>query len=420
MKKLVIIAGVVYPEPSPPGKIALQFANILKNDYNITMVIMQTSLNKVDNVDMSNIKFYSVFGLRLYIENFFLNKYSKTRFYPIKLFCKFGVIILKSIGRIQNMLLFPNNLRWYYKGALRKLLKINKIEKIDIIFSICYPFSAHLAALKFKQKNKNVKWITYTVDPYSTSERLNNIALFPKYRNKYNSSYEHYIYSKSDYNLVSEEIFQTESTIINRFKFKTSSIPYLLSEPQKKSISFLDKSYTNLIFAGRFYKDIRNPIFLLSSFLNVNNNSIILHLFSQSNCEVIIDEYIRKANGRIIKHNYVSQKEIMSVLVDADILINVGNSTSSFKPSKIFEYISTGKPIINFYRNNNLDDVLIKYPNSLQINEDEKTHHESAKLIEHFCLSQKGKYLEWNKIEEIYPLNSTKNIKNILMKALNY
>lgn len=420
MKKLVIIAGVVYPEPSPPGKIALQFANILKNDYNITMVIMQTSLNKVDNVDMSNIKFYSVFGLRLYIENFFLNKYSKTRFYPIKLFCKLGVIILKSIGRMQNMLLFPNNLRWYYKGALRKLLKINKIEKIDIIFSICYPFSAHLAALKFKQKNKNVKWITYTVDPYSTSERLNNIALFPKYRNKYNSSYEHYIYSKSDYNLVSEEIFQTESTIINRFKFKTSSIPYLLSEPQKKSISFLDKSYINLIFAGRFYKDIRNPIFLLSSFLNVNNNSIILHLFSQSNCEVIIDEYIKKANGRIIKHNYVSQKEIMSVLVDADILINVGNSTSSFKPSKIFEYISTGKPIINFYRNNNLDDVLIKYPNSLQINEDEKTHHESAKLIEHFCLSQKGKYLEWNKIEEIYPLNSSKNIKNILMKALNY
>lgn len=419
MKRLVIIAGIVYPDPTPPGKIALQFAEVLKKHFDVSMIIMQSSLVQIDNEEINGIKLYSVFGLRYFLELWFQNIFNNTKYLPIKKLSKLSVILLKGIGRIQSMVIFPNNLRWYYKGTLRKLKKLNSEQKIDVIFSICSPFPAHMAAQKFKEMNKEVKWVTYTVDPYATSERLNNIALFQKYRNNYNLKFESLIYSKSDYNLVSEEVFQFESNLFEEYKHKTTSLPYLLSKPGEKSGNYFEKTKVNLVFAGRFYEDIRNPDFLLASFLKISDNSIQLHLFSQSNCEHIVDQYINISGGRIIKHPLVSIDEVLNVLLDADVLINVGNSNSSFKPSKTFEYISTGKPIINFYRNNNFDEVLLKYPLAIQINENEQTHLESSRQIEEFCLKNNGKSLRWEEIESIYPFHSSTSFNSILMNAFN-
>ncbi len=63
-----------------------------------------------------------------------------------------------------------------------------------------------------------------------------------------------------------------------------------------------------------------------------------------------LTKYVKKAGGRIIKHGLVDTNEIKTVLADADILVNVGNAVAEVKPSKTFEYISTGKPIVNFYQ----------------------------------------------------------------------
>jgi hypothetical protein len=417
MKRLVIIAGIVYPESTPPGKIAMQFAEVLKKKFDVSMIIMQSSLLQLDGKEHNGIKLFSVLGLRYFLELWFQNKFNNTKYFFMRKVSKYAVIFLKVLGRIQNMVIFPNNLQWYYKGALRKLIYLNNQKKIDVIFSICNPFPAHMAAMKFKENNIDVRWVTYTVDPYATSERLNNIALLPKYRNKYNTEYESMVYSIADYNLVSEEVYQFESNLFCDFKHKTKSLPYLIFKPEKKSKNYFDNSKINLVYTGRFYKDIRNPDYFLESISKIYNNSIQMHLFSQSNCENIIDMHINNSGGRIVKHPLVSANEVINVLLDANILINIGNSNSSFKPSKIFEYISTGKPIINFYRNNNLDEVLLKYPLALQINEDTKTPIESAQIIEDFCLKAIGNELRWEEIEALYPLNSSINITSILLNA---
>ena len=53
---------------------------------------------------------------------------------------------------------------------LQKLKEINAKKRIDVLISVTFPFCTHVFALKFKQQNSGVKWLTYTTDPLAYNE----------------------------------------------------------------------------------------------------------------------------------------------------------------------------------------------------------------------------------------------------------
>ena len=59
-------------------------------------------------------------------------------------------------------------------------------------------------------------------------------------------------------------------------------------------------------------------------------------------------------------------------MLEADVLINIGSSVDTMVPSKIFEYMATGKPIISFFRHDTEPSIhyLGHYPLTLLIKED--------------------------------------------------
>lgn len=116
-------------------------------------------------------------------------------------------------------------------------------------------------------------------------------------------------------------------------------------------------------------------------------------------------------------HEIVDTLEIKKVYASADFLVNVGNSVLEFKPSKTFEYISTGKPIIHFYQNGIVDETLMRYPLSLQINIQDE-HVINKKKICEFIYSHKGKTIDKSKIDEIFYDFSLEKIKSILYKSI--
>lgn len=61
----------------------------------------------------------------------------------------------------------------------------------------------------------------------------------------------------------------------------------------------------------------------------------------------------------------------LKYLDNADVLLSIGNKESPMAPSKIYEYISTGKPIIHFYTwdKDPCIEPLKKYGNAILINE---------------------------------------------------
>jgi hypothetical protein len=113
----------------------------------------------------------------------------------------------------------------------------------------------------------------------------------------------------------------------------------------------------------------------------------------------------------------VDSLEIKKVYASADFLVNLGNSILEFKPSKTFEYISTGKPIIHFYRNGIIDEDLMRYPFSLQVDARVEVCINKNKINE-FIFQNRDKILNEKEICDRFYKYSSTNIKNILFNSV--
>ena len=59
------------------------------------------------------------------------------------------------------------------------------------------------------------------------------------------------------------------------------------------------------------------------------------------------EKYVEDENSFLVS-NYISQDALRVELCKADFLLDLGNKESDFLPSKTFQYMGTGKPIIHF------------------------------------------------------------------------
>jgi glycosyltransferase involved in cell wall biosynthesis len=418
MKRVVIIAGIFYPKPSPTGNCARQYSDLLKKHYDVSVVFIQSGLKRIDAEKIDGLTLFALFNFRMYLENYLGYCLGKTKFGILKNAYKTLIFIIKAIGRIQTYILWPNNLRWFYKKAYEKLEELNKESNIDCIFTINSPFSAHLAGNKYKELHKGVRWMTFTVDPFSTAVNNKRSFLFSKIKSAINQKAEKLIYNWADIYLVSAEVYSTSKHLFGAAMGKTFVLPYIIPKQKICNEEYFPKDKTNLLFAGRFYYSIRNPEYFLKTFLATPDNNLLLHLYSQSDCEDIIEKYVKKSNGRIIRHPTVGTDEIQKIMTSADILINIGNSIPAFKPSKTFEYISTGKPIVHFYQNNLVDETLLKYPISLQIQQRDECLFENSRRLLEFCISKKGQRITDDQINSLYPQHSSKKIQDLLFCSI--
>lgn len=419
MKHLVLVAGIYYPQPSPTGRCASQYVSLLKDNYHVDVIFIQSGLEKIYGVNFCGETLYGLSNWRLLTERWFAEKSRKAPPGILKNVLHIGIAAMKFVGRIQSMIFFPNNLRWFYKKAYEELKRIHNKNKIDVVFTVNSPFSAHLAGEAFKNNFPDVRWVTYTVDPFYSSYKIGRKIL--NKNNRKALSAEQKVLINADANLLSEEIYENGTELYASFKNKTVPLPYMLPHIDRQAETLLfDLDKINLVYAGRFYYDIRNPEYLLKTVINTKNEDLILHLYASSDCEELINKYVKQSSGRIIRHDLVEQNKIRSVLNSADILVSVGNSIPEFKPSKTFEYISTGKPIINFCRNKLLDTNLDTYPLAVQIDEDSSSIADSSVIMEKFSVESKGKNVDSKEIEHIYKKYSGSNIRSILYTAMEY
>ena len=108
-----------------------------------------------------------------------------------------------------------------------------------------------------------------------------------------------------------------------------------------------DKTW-KIVYTGTLYRGIRNPRPALD-FLSGLLGTYSVHFYGHSDCDDIIEEYELKFPGHVVKHGLVSHQEAKKAASEADILLSIGNAHTQMAPSKIFEQMSTGKPIIHLY-----------------------------------------------------------------------
>lgn len=396
MKHLVMIVGGYYPAPSPTGKCAEQYLSLIQEYFETDVVCIARSNDK--RYEYNKKKVYPAGCSYVYFQKKIENK------------LKFLHAGSKLLLRVWNSIHQPNNLYWYVNAAYTKLEVIHSTTPINVIFSVGAPMAAHCAAMQFKSLHPEIRWVTYSVDSYAAQN--NNKKRFIDFEKK--------VLSKADYNLLSEEIFNNSPFLYNDFIDRVGMLPYLLPTI-KYSMShkhYFDSSKINFVYAGRFYKKIRNPSFLLEVFMHTQEDAV-LHLFCSSDCDKQINQAVEDSHGKIVRHEMVGPEEIAGVYAEADVLVTVGNNLPEFKPSKTFEYIATRKPILNVYYNGVRDDILDKYPLRLQICNSADAIV-SAKEIDKFTSISAGKMVLEDEIKSQFKKHMQDSIQIVMANALRW
>ena len=124
--------------------------------------------------------------------------------------------------------------------------------------------------------------------------------------------------------------------------------------------------------------------------------------------------------NRLEKLGQLSKLECDEWLNKANVLVNVGNSVTNQVPSKLFDYISKGKCILNTYKNYNCPTLKYLKNYSLAINVFEKTelNNDSVKFIETQIKNYMSKTISFSLIEKKYfnctPIYVSNQILNVL------
>jgi len=217
----------------------------------------------------------------------------------------------------------------------------------DVIISVSLPFSSHVAAYIIN-KEKRKKWIMDIGDPFSLkSNAFENNKYFYKslnyfFENKFFKMADQIVFTHKDASLEHKEFFN-----INNEKIEIGNP---ISE-FNKNVYQNSKTYNYNIepikigYFGILTKGVRSPNEVLKYFQNLD---YVFHWYTNPDSKNMILQNNIDQNKHLF-FDMVPRNEALEIMVTSfHCLLSIGNLNASQLPSKVIEYISTGKPVIHF------------------------------------------------------------------------
>lgn len=219
--------------------------------------------------------------------------------------------------------------------------------------------------------------------------------------------------------------FLSERTRVNEDKVFEAEFPCIFSRnPLINEITDKTDKRISLVFVGRFYEGYREPDFLceLMDCLpgNMYNLTIVGGLASSNYKPAIVKKYLSNTHPSINCAGFVLQDIADTYLQKADILIHVGNKQPNIMPSKILDYISTGKPIINICKTHQCPTLPLmeKYPLGLVIFEEDGLNEAITARVDEFCKKVKGQRVPFETIQRLYYKYTPEYVGSVFYRAI--
>lgn len=198
----------------------------------------------------------------------------------------------------------------------------------------------------------------------------------------------------------------------------------IVERPMVTTVQLVEFHNVNLAFVGKFYPDVRHPQYVFDIIEQLQSRGKYgLHVVGGFNGpfpKPFVDKYFTNNLPWLHYYGFVQPDVADSYLLQSDVLVHIANKTSSQMPSKILDYIATGKPILNFYYNDDCPTlpVLKPYPMALNVKMEEPITDELISQIVDFCTKYKGTTIPFSQIEQQYKQYTPKYVGNIFYKTL--
>jgi len=362
--KILIVTHQFLPHQSPrTTRWKLIYDELINKGYEVKVLTGTPQENKNENIIYIGNKRASKLlkNLRDQSNLVKISKIKNTLFNFLKKFYRF---FYKTFA-------WPDYTMFWLYSIWRKRKKIN-IE-YDLIISVSLPFSSHLAAYFINKRNKK-KWIMDIGDPFSLKQNaLEN--------NKYLYKSLNYYFENKFFNLAEQIIFTHSEAAAEHSKFfHISNEKVLIGNPISsfdENIFFNSKKFNysslpiNIGYFGILTKGVRSPIETIKFF---KNSDIFFNWFTnQDSKNIVLQTNLDLANHKFFE--IVDRDEALKKMSSSmHCLLSIGNLNSSQLPSKVIEYISTGKPVIHFaeIKNDPVIKLADKFQNLIVINKDSK------------------------------------------------
>ena len=421
--RVLILLGNLYPKPSSVANCSKFLLSSLEQEgYKVDIVSNVCGREEIEKSISTKIYYHGIPDKYAYyvgkINGYFSDKYPKS----INMFLA-KVVKIPLYIRFQIFCQEKNMGGWSISKSVNRIIQLDKDQPFDLMISFSQPFITHLIAYKYLRKcGRNIRWIVYEYDPYSLSVVISKINILAKYQRRIQ---ENRVFKLAEKIILTKEIYDLYlETAFRVYRYKFDFLDYrLLQSPdtlgESNSSEEIDESTLCFVYAGGFYKKIRNPQYMLEVFDRLTIDYRLILLTNYQEKEFI--SFIKRYPHKFILELKNTHEYAISLMKKANILVSIGNMIKIQVPAKVFEYLGLGKPIIHFAKIK--DDPIIKYldsyPLALIINEYEGSIAEKVDTIERFVEEVKNKKLTYSEVVECLPNHNEKIVAGKFLSIIN-
>jgi hypothetical protein len=297
---------------------------------------------------------------------------------------------------VYAQLYWPDDAYLFLFPAVRRVKALAATSSYDALITVSPHFTPHLVGLRVHAALSSSQWLVDIGDPFSFLElsSANNRRLY----SWLNVRTEHHIFRQAHAISVTTE--PTRQLYTMRFPDtapKIHVIPPLLSLDVTQASHqpfFTPGDAVRLVYLGRLYADLRSPEYLLKLFSRLLDTlpgeRVELHFLGDlEDAAELFQPYEALLGRRIFLHGPVSRDCAARAMREAAVLVNIGNKTAYQLPSKVVEYVSTGKPILNLTQ---IDDdaaaaFFSGYPAVLNLRQRESELPQAVETVTQFITS---------------------------------
>ena len=258
----------------------------------------------------------------------------------------------------------------YVRAAEEVLTKYSRV----VVAASYTPLEACAAAMKLKRRHPDrVRMVCYSADTLSNEQ--GGAGLLPaSFRSERGFRWEKKLFTAADKVLIMEcheAHYRDERFSELREKMVTVNFP-LLAPPASPVTHGQANEKTRFVYAGTLYRTLRDPSYMLRLLTEYASRVPCEILFlGGGDCGDLLREAETASNGAIRHLGMQPHSRASELIASADVLLSIGNAESPMAPSKIYEYMAAGKPIVHTYTYDKDPCIapLQKYGNALLLRE---------------------------------------------------
>jgi glycosyltransferase involved in cell wall biosynthesis len=296
--------------------------------------------------------------------------------------------------RTWKQLYWPDFAVAWYLPAARRAAALLRGGGYDRLVTVSHPFTGHLVGARLHALFPSLPWVMDVGDPFAfiVGTPTNNGRLYAGLNHR---TERRLLGEAAAVSVTTEGTRARYAEVFPESAAKVTVIPPLLSLPEvpAEGARFLDPAPGRLplVFVGTLHPRLRTPERLLALFRALLGTPLgprlELHFVGPLNgCEAAFAPYADLMGERVFCHGPVSRPDAFSAMRQAAALVNLGNRSGYQLPSKVVEYVATGRPVLNLP--GAADDVSVEffagYPAALQLGHEEADGVETVARVAAF------------------------------------